>query len=136
MLIQSLGVMVYVTFITNFLWYVSVQWKSIDLVFSASNMSTGVCRPVLGTEQLLCQQFTQDKPAARVCRQFPPCVCGSGNTEQEDRREETSEQGEETAAASSSASEWLSSGFASAAALQSSHNLWVWNEHGGRIVMT
>ena len=40
---------------------------------------------------------------------------------------ETSGLREETAAASSSASEWLSSGFVSAAALQSSHSLWVWN---------
>lgn len=40
---------------------------------------------------------------------------------------ETSEQREETAAASSLASEWLSSGFVSVAALQSSHSLWVWN---------
>lgn len=68
----------------------------------------------------------QDKPEVCVCHQFPACVCGSGKTEQEDRRRETSEVREETAAASSSASEWLSSGFVSAAALQSSHSRWVW----------
>lgn len=94
---------------------------------------TGVLCPVLD-EQFSCQLLTQDKPVVCACHQFPACVCGSAaKTEQEDRQRETSELREETAVASLSASEWLSSGFVSAAALQSSHNLWVWDYHGRAI---
>lgn len=45
------------------------------------------------------------KTRVLFCHQFPGCVCGSANSEQEDRRTESSEQTEETAAASSSSSE-------------------------------
>lgn len=58
---------------------------------------------------------------------FLSYVCGSGRGKQEDGLCETSELREETAAASLSASEWLSSGFVSAAALPSSHSRWVWD---------
>lgn len=53
--------------------------------FSFVNVSAGVWCSEVG-QDFSCQQFTPKKPLACVCHQFPACVCGSGNTEQEDGR--------------------------------------------------
>lgn len=74
--------------------------KVISFIFF--HVLTGVCCPVLGEQ--LCQRFTWDKPVLNIYR-FLACVCGWGNTEQEDRRREASELSEETAVASLSTSE-------------------------------
>lgn len=87
--------------------------------FDVSLFFSGVCCPFLG-EQFLGQCFTPEKKRAVSVigfrRVFASLVTLNRKTD-----------AEETAVASSSALGWLSSGFVSAAALQSSHSLWVWN---------